>query len=253
MSGRSLTATRAALVPALVPGVCQVWWARPDDVDPLHDSLLAPEDLLRRARLRQPADRHRLTAAVAVLRMVVGTHVGVPPARVEIDRSCRGCGGQHGKPRLPGVQVSVSHSGDTIAVAISLDGPVGVDVEEIGLHDPAELGRLAADVLAPEEHAVLEQLPGRDRARGFLTYWTRKEALVKATADGLSVPFESVVVSRPSDPPRLLRWEGRAPAVSLHTLDAPRGVVGTLAVLGARTVRVVGHDAGPLLRAWADG
>jgi 4'-phosphopantetheinyl transferase len=242
-----------APVPSLVPGVCHVWWARPGDVDPLHDALLAPVDLLRRARLRQQADRHRLTVATAVLRMVVGTHVGVPPAQVEIDRSCPGCGGQHGKPRLPGLHASVSHSGGTVAVAIGLDGPVGIDVEEIGQHDPAELERLAVDVLAPEEQTALAQLTGRDRERGFLTYWTRKEALVKATGDGLGVPLDTVVVSRPSAPPRLLRWEGQAPGVSLHTLDVPRGVVGTLAVLGYQPVHVLGHDAGLLLRAWAAG
>jgi len=241
------------LVPSLVPGVCHVWWTRPGDVDPLHDALLAPVDLLRRARLRQQGDRHRLTVAAAVLRLVVGAHEGVPPARVEIDRSCPGCGGQHGKPRLAGLHVSVSHSGSSVAVAIGLDGPVGIDVEEIGHHDPAELERLAVDVLAPEEHAALAQLTGRDRERGFLTYWTRKESLVKATGDGLGVPLDTVVVSRPSDPPRLLRWGAQAPGVALHALDVPRGVVGTLAVLGDRPVHVLGHDAGPLLRAWADG
>jgi 4'-phosphopantetheinyl transferase len=140
-----------------------------------------------------------------------------------------------------------------VAVAIGLDGPVGIDVEEIGQHDPAELERLAVDVLAPEEQAALAQLTDRDRVRGFLTYWTRKEALVKATGDGLSAPLDNVVVSRPSDPPRLLRWESGAPGASLHTLDGPRGVVGTLAVLGHQPVHVLEHDAGPLLRAWADG
>jgi 4'-phosphopantetheinyl transferase len=244
---------RAVLLPALVPGVCHVWWARPEDVDPLHDVLLAPADLMRRARLRQPADRHRLTAAAAVLRLVVGAHLGVPPARVEIDRTCPGCGRQHGKPRLPGLHVSVSHSAGAVAVAVGPDGPLGIDVEEIGPHDPAELERLADDVLAPEERAELARLTGRNRARGFTAYWTRKEALVKATGDGLGAPLDSVVVSRPSDPPRLLRWEGRAQGVSLHALDAPDGVVGTLAVLGERPVHVVEHDAGPLLRAWADG
>jgi 4'-phosphopantetheinyl transferase len=244
---------RVAPLPALVPGVCHVWWTRPGDADPLHDALLAPADLLRRAQLRLPADRHRLTTAAAVLRLVVGAHAGVPPARVEIDRSCPGCGGQHGKPRVPGLHVSVSHSAGAVAVAVGRDGPVGIDVEQIGQHDLAQLDRLAALVLAPEERAELSSLPGPARARGFTTYWTRKEALVKATGEGLDAPLDCVVVSRPSDPPRLLRWEGRVPAASMHALDAPDGVVGTLAVLGAHPVRVVEHDAGPLLWAWANG
>jgi 4'-phosphopantetheinyl transferase len=126
-------------------------------------------------------------------------------------------------------------------------------VEEMGQHDPAELEHLARDVLAPEELAALAPLSGRDLVRGFLTYWTRKEALVKATGEGLGAPLGSVVVSRPSQPPRLLRWDAQVAGVSLHALDEPRDVVGTLAVLGERPVHVVEHDAGPLLRTWADG
>jgi 4'-phosphopantetheinyl transferase len=250
MSSRVLPA-RGVPLPALAPGVCHVWWARPDDVGPRHDTLLAPGDLERRARLRQPADRDRLTAAAAVLRLVLGAHAGVPPARVEIDRTCPGCGEQHGKPRptaLPGVHVSVSHSAGAVAVAVGTSGPVGVDVEEIGRHDQAELERLADEVLAPEERAELTRLPGRDRAAAFTTYWTRKEALVKATGDGLLTRLDAVVVSPPSDPPRLLRWEGRSVTVSLHALHPPDDAVGTLAVLGPAPVQVLEHDAGPLLR-----
>jgi 4'-phosphopantetheinyl transferase len=244
---------RAVLLPALVPGVCHVWWARPEDVDPLHDVLLAPADLMRRARLRQPADRHRLTAAAAVLRLVVGAHLGVPPARVEIDRTCPGCGGQHGKPRLPGLHVSVSHSAGAVAVAVGPDGPLGIDVEEIGPHDPAELERLADDVLAPEERAELARLTGRNRTRGFTAYWTRKEAVVKATGDGIGVGLDRIVVSPPSSPPRLLQWPGRDVSVSLHALHPGDDAVATLAVLGEAPVRVVEHPAGPLLRARAGG
>jgi 4'-phosphopantetheinyl transferase len=247
MSSRVLPA-RAAPLPALVPGVCHVWWARPDDAEPRHDELLAPEDLARRARLRQPADRHRLTAAAAVLRLVLGAHAGEPPDRVAIDRTCPACGDQHGKPRpatLPDVHVSVSHSADSVAVAVGRIGPVGIDVEEVGRFDAAVLESLAAYALAPEERT---ELAGEPTARAFTTYWTRKEALAKATGDGIGRSLQQIVVSPPSSPPRLLRWEGRSVTVTLHALHPPPGAVGTLAVLGRAPVQVLEHDAGPLLR-----
>jgi 4'-phosphopantetheinyl transferase len=251
MSSRVLLPARAVAPPALDPGVCHVWWVRPEDVGPGHDALLAPADLQRRERLRRPADRHRLTAAAAVLRLVLGAYAGVAPDRVHIDRTCPGCGEQHGKPRtpdLPGVHFSVSHCAGAVAVAVGADGPVGVDVEEVGRYEPAELDRLADDVLAAEERAELARLPSRDRAVGFTTYWTRKEALVKATGDGLGVRLDGVVVSPPSTPPQLLRWDGRSVTVALRALHPPAGVVGTLAVLGRPAVAVVEHHAGPLLR-----
>jgi 4'-phosphopantetheinyl transferase len=251
MTSRALPA-RAVRLPALVAGVCQVWWARPDDVDPRHDALLAPADLRRRDRLRQAADRRRLTAAAALVRVVVGAHAGMPPADLWIDRTCPGCGEQHGKPRLPAlpdVQISVSHSAHSIVVAVGLDAPVGVDVEEVGRFDPAELEGLAAGTLAPEERADLARQPAARRARAFTTYWTRKEAVVKATGDGIGVGLDRIVVSPPSSPPRLLQWPGRDVSVSLHVLHPGDDAVATLAVLGEAPVRVVEHPAGPLLRA----
>jgi 4'-phosphopantetheinyl transferase len=243
-------------LPTLVPGECQIWWARSDDVDPRHDALLAPADLQRRARLRQAADRFRLTAAAAVVRVLVGAHAGVPPGELLIDRTCPGCGDQHGKPRLPhlsGVHFSVSHSADCVVVAVGLDGPLGVDVEEVGQFDPAELECLAAYTLAAEERSELAREPAERRARAFTTYWTRKEALVKATGEGIGVLLDSIVVSPPSSPPRMLRWHGRDEAVSLHALHPPDGIVGTLAVVGGPPARISEHDAGPLLRACAVG
>jgi 4'-phosphopantetheinyl transferase len=240
---------RAGPLPALVPGVCHVWWARPEDVVPDLDALLAPTDFQRRGRLRLEADRRRLTAAAAVVRTVVGAHAGLAPARVEIDRTCRSCGLQHGKPWIPGlpdVHVSVSHSAGAVGVAVGRDGPVGLDVEVVGEYGVGELESLVACVLAPEERACLARLPESSRPLAFTTYWTRKEAVVKATGEGITC-VDHVVVTPPSSPPRLLRWPGHDLPVSLHELHPPPGAVATLAVLAETPVRVVEQPAALLL------
>lgn len=240
--------------PALLPGACQVWWARPTDLRGRHDALLGSADLERRSRLRRTDDRRRTSVAAAVLRLVLAAHTGVPPHRVPIERTCPRCGGAHGRPRVPGVagvHVSVSHSAGSVAVAVSRAGPVGVDVEEVGRLSDTELACLADQALAPEERAALARRPAADRARGFTTYWTRKEALVKATGEGLGVPLDHVIVSPPSEPPRLLRWTGRHLPASLHALHPSDGLVGTLAVLGVAPTDVTEHDAGPVLRSSA--
>jgi 4'-phosphopantetheinyl transferase len=75
---------------------------------------------------------------------------------------------------------------------------------------------------------------------------------VKATGDGLATPLEQLIVSPPSSPPRVLRWDRDAPAVvgrlSLHALHPPRGSVATFADVGGAPAPVVEDDAGPLLR-----
>jgi 4'-phosphopantetheinyl transferase len=241
-------------LPPLLPGVCQVWWVGTDDVGPGHDALLADVDLARRARFARLADRQRLTAAWAVARVVLGAATGVPPDQLVIDRSCSGCGGQHGKPRLPAapdLHVSVAHSGSCVAVAVARGTLIGVDVEAVVQLDPAELEALVGATLAEEERDALADQPGEDRARGFTTYWTRKEAVLKATGDGLTVPMAELVVSPPAAPPRVLRWKGhcaQAARLSLHALHPSPGHVATLAVLGSPSTHVLQADAGPLLQ-----
>lgn len=238
----------------LVSGICQVWWALLADVGPQHDALLAPEDLERRARLAGAADRHRLTAAAATTRVVLAALVGERPAALEIDRTCLRCGDQHGKPRLTGtsdLHFSVSHSGSVVAVAVSRNRPVGVDVERIWRLRPVELDRVVLATLAPEERLQVARQPADRRTLALTTYWTRKEAVLKATGQGLTATLDELVVSPPTSSPRMLRWHGSSAqpgSMALHSLHAPPGFVASLAVVGGAPTRVAERDAGVVLR-----
>jgi 4'-phosphopantetheinyl transferase len=252
MTARAAAVGRvSAPVPPLVRGVCHVWYARPGDVRPEHEDVLGDADLERYARLHRFGDRQRSAAAMVIARLVLGAAAGVPPSRLVIDRTCRECGAPHGKPRLPDppdLHFSVSHADDCIAVAVRRDGPVGIDVEKVAPWATADLDDVAQLTLAAEERAVLARQPTPTRALAYTTYWTRKEAAIKATGEGLMAALDELVVSSPSAPPRVLRWDGRRDVPLLVELHPPAGLVGALALLGEPPRRVVQRDAGPLLR-----
>ena len=236
-------------------GVCEVWWARVDDVRPEHAGLLDDADSARLARLARPGDRLRSTAAWAVARLVLAAHDGGHPADLRFDRTCPGCGGAHGKPRLldhPGLELSVAHTAGWAAVAVSRGAAVGVDIEEVAPWASADLDDVALLTLAPVERAVLARQPAPARARAFTTYWTRKVAAVKAVGRGLATPLDRIEISPPSAAPRVVRWADDAePVPRLTALAAPPGLVGAVAALADRPVRVVERDAGPLLRGYS--
>ena len=184
-------------------GHCEVWWAGPELARAAHLALLDATELDRRERLRDPDDRARFTVAAALLRLVVSRHTGDDPAAVTVDRTCDDCGRMHGKPRVPGsgLGVSISHSGGRVAVACGRGVEVGIDVEELSRQpDPAAL---VDHVLTDLEAAHLNAINGTDPSHALLTYWTRKEAVLKTTGDGLRVPMTSVAVSPPLHWPRL--------------------------------------------------
>jgi 4'-phosphopantetheinyl transferase len=150
----------------------------------------------------------------------------------------------------------VTHSGDLVAVAVART-PVGVDVEQLDgrvrpLGGDGDTQALARLVLADDEQAALAAVGPSARAREFLAAWTRKEAVTKATGDGLRVSFSDVVIVTDERGPRLVAWPYPQPpdSVSLVDLEAAAGYVAALAVLG-RCDTVQARDGSALLAAAA--
>jgi 4'-phosphopantetheinyl transferase len=218
---------------------CEVWWATLSDVRPEHVALLDPVERARRERYLRAEDRDRFTLGVAITRLVLGRLLDVPPERVPLTRACRECGEPHGPPAVAGgPHLSVSHSGDRVALALAAGGPVGVDVEESSRHLEHDIAR---HVLSPGETA----------AGDLIAYWTRKEAIIKATGDGLRAPMTDITVSAPAEPPRLLAWSGRDGLVerfSLHPLDPGPGYAACLALIDQPGAEVGEHAFRTLLR-----
>jgi 4'-phosphopantetheinyl transferase len=238
------------IVESLQPGGCHVWWARPGDAGEQVGALLDATERWRLTRLRRQADRDRFVVACGLMRMVLAGYLGRPAAAIRIFRRCPGCGGHHGPPRLApehGLELSVAHAGDRVGVAVSRRA-VGVDVEYLRPELPVE--ELARQVLQPDELTALGRLPVTDRPAALLIYSTRKEAVVKATGEGLTVPLLSFGVAEPGEPPRLTSWPDRpglARQLSLHDLDPGPGHVAALAVVGDAD-SILERDGSALLR-----
>jgi 4'-phosphopantetheinyl transferase len=224
----------------------EVWWGRTADARPgLVGELTAAE----RSRLNAYArdeDKSRFLVGATIVRRVLADKLDLSPADVPLDRSCPDCGRQHGKVTVDGMQLSVSHSGDRIVVAFHPTDAVGVDVELInpGI-DPESLAAVSLSELEAAELAAFEP---EARARAFTQYWTRKEAVVKATGDGIRADLRKVVVSAPDQPPALREWAGYDGPVRL--VDLPAGVeyAAALAILSEHVPEVRSFDAAPLLR-----
>jgi len=204
----------------------EVWWARIEQAQPEFLADLNPIEQERYARYRRDADKARFLLGVTMVRRLLGARMMLPPASVVLDRSCRDCGEPHGKVRTDGAELSVTHSGDWVGLAIGT-APVGLDVERI---DSAQnVDGVARMSLAPEEQHELAQYDGLAKAHAFTRYWTRKEALLKATEDGIGAGLWTVVVSAPDQPASVVRWDS-GPA-QLSDVEVDEQHLAALAVL----------------------
>lgn len=107
-----------------------------------------------------------------------------------------------------------------LLVALASSEPAGALVEE----------RLA-EWIADDEELHAPALVYYEVASG-LRYWTRKEALLKATGAGLSIPLPDVVVTAPDDEARLMSWDRGTDATPIHLRDLHPGP-GFIACLAA--------------------
>lgn len=217
----------------------QVWWARVP-VGRLDDGLRAalatdlnPATLTRLDRFHRVQDRDRGLAAHALLRRLLAAVAGGTPSDLVLRTRCAGCGEtNHGKPYfaingVSPVELNLSHSGEMVCVALAAPGvQVGVDVEQRRAVDWATLRR---SVFADPEWAVSER--SDDPARRRMDAWARKEASVKSSGHGLSLPLHGVPIedaawggwtaSLPSEAGTALGWDldldpNAAAAVAVH-------------------------------------
>ena len=99
----------------------------------------------------------------------------------------------------------------------------------------AEMADIAQRNFAPTEFDEWRRLPDDQRAAGFFACWTRKEAVIKATGDGLSMPLERFIVSmHPAQPARLLAIDGSAEAALQWTMFSFRPAAGVFAAVALR-------------------
>ncbi|GAA0908947.1 hypothetical protein GCM10009549_16640 [Streptomyces thermoalcalitolerans] len=138
----------------------------------------------RAAAFRRARDRDTYLAGHVGLRLLLGAHLGVPPADVPLERlPCPMCGGPHGRPVVRGdaVHFSLSHSEGVCLLACAA-APVGADIEAVpGLAVAEEVGAC----LHPRESAELSGLRPVDRPAAFARAWARKEAYLKGLGVGL--------------------------------------------------------------------
>ena len=134
----------------------------------------------RAKRFRFERHRRRFIVSRGRLRQQLGARLGVRPEAVELAY------GANGKPCLKhnGWRFNISHCDDVALFAFSKTSEVGVDVEAI--RPIREADAIAAHVFSPLERLACEM----NQPLEFLRCWTRKEALVKALGEGLSMPLE---------------------------------------------------------------
>jgi 4'-phosphopantetheinyl transferase len=167
----------------LEPDKVHVWVARlePESAEsPRRLAATTDAERERASRFRRREDAERYLAAHGALRLLLADYLACDPTALRFGAR------ENGKPFLEGacLEFNLSHSGALALIAVARSRQVGVDVER--LRPMPDLETVAARVCSPAELAALADLAEPHRERAFFAMWTRKEALAKATGDGIA-------------------------------------------------------------------
>ncbi|TAK62970.1 4'-phosphopantetheinyl transferase superfamily protein [Methylobacter sp.] len=159
------------------------------------------------------------------LRNILAQTLNESPEKIKINKA------EHGKPYLPDtpeLAFNLSHSADTLVIAVGWNCQLGVDIESC--KPRASLAGLVEKCFAEEEIAYWNKLPEAQKILEFYRFWTRKEAFVKATGRGIGLGLNRCVIN-PENQAKFLRVPvdyGPASIWHIHELAFGLGICNAL-------------------------
>lgn len=227
-----------------------VWWLplptkgapRAADVE-----LLGRHELQRMSRFLDERDAARYAAVHAGARRLVALSLGVELSKVELGRrACPVCASsQHGPPCIAKPEttagLSLSRSGPHGVVAISEQGPVGVDIEE--MRPFPSLAETANRYMSSRELLFFDRATPDDRLGVFFRSWTRKEAVAKAWGAGMAVDFAQLDADVANDGRNDPVLVSSAAPLATTAPPAPGATAGAVAVSNGKLATTAGCHA----------
>ncbi len=137
-------------------------------------------------------DKKQQIISRGILRLLLSRYINLGPESIRFSTI------KKGKPILnhseyQNIKFNLSHSGKYIVYAIAGNREVGIDIEY--MKDINDFDQIIERFSSKKEAKEYLELPIEIRKRAFFTWWTRKEAFIKALGEGLYMPLDQFSVS----------------------------------------------------------
>jgi len=143
--------------------------------------LLDARERLKADRFFNTVDRNRYILSHAIFKLLAAKYLNKSPLEIEVVE------GENKKPTIKGYKdfhFNISHSGNN-SIIVFHDEAVGVDIEE--LNPTFNYSEIIGEVFSNSERESI--ISAKEPIHLFYNLWTRKEALIKATAKGIDEDF----------------------------------------------------------------
>jgi 4'-phosphopantetheinyl transferase len=189
--------------------------------------LLSSDEQARAAQYHFDLHRRRFIRGRATLRLLLAEHLGADPAELQFGYAASG------KPYLKhpaNLSFNIAHCENMGLIAIAKSKiDIGVDVERVRWLP--DFDELVSRFFSKREATLFAALTADLKPAAFFNLWTRKEALLKATGEGICHSLDRVEVTfLASEPARLLSLpEGTSSEWTLREFTPVEGWVAAVA------------------------
>ena len=192
----------ARQIPLLENNVIHVWTARFSDLDcyfRIFSDFLSQTEQEKASTFRKPAGARNYILRHGMVRYVLGTYTRTEPGMVPLVIA------GNGKPELDlkreslKISFNISHTSELVSVGVITKFGIGIDIVKIDPRCPIQ--EIAEYLFTPHEKKYLQGLQPDRRVSIFFTMWAMKEAIVKATGEGLPVIHDTDVLNILQYPP----------------------------------------------------
>jgi 4'-phosphopantetheinyl transferase len=177
----------------LEPEQAHVWTLPVAQSDQKHIDKLAhvlcPKELTRLEQITHKQSKREYQAAHILCRLMLSHFTDVAPTAWRFEK------GEYGRPEIDdklnpeNLRFNISHTNGLVACALTTGYDIGVDVEW-----PARsnmVNAIAEKKFSNSEFAYFQASPPTEQRRIFFSFWTLKEAYIKAIGKGLHEPLDS--------------------------------------------------------------
>jgi len=225
---------------ALEENTLHVWCLSLDALEhllPMLRRYLSEDECVRAGKYFFDKDRKRFILRRAVLRVLIGNYLEVDAQRIRLrygEKGKPGLADNYGDQRL---NFNISHAENLALYAFASKRRVGIDIEYV--RPFPEMPQIVESCFSEREKTVYAGLPADRQKEFFFRCWTRKEAVLKATGEGLEGLTSGSEITSADGLPQIRDKRETSDGVHVEDLFPAPGFAAAYAVEGTSPLRCV--------------
>jgi len=184
--GQDPPLTQSGNFPVLENNAFHIWSVRYSDLSADYSCVsdfLSTTEQEESSRFLNPDDTRRYILRHGMVRYILGNYTGIEPELLPLVTGLNGKPGLDPKSDFHELSFSLSHTDLTVSMVVIKNYRIGIDITKPDPLYPCD--EISGYLFTPLERNVMRETEPAQRYQVFFPIWTLKEAIVKATGDGI--------------------------------------------------------------------